>query len=92
MEQPSLDMQMYANVMVIKSQQEDIKDSVKGLEEAVDRHLLDASRLDAVESELRELREGRRDWVTWAMQTIGSIIITTLVVWIGGRLGVSVSW
>lgn len=92
MEQPNLDMQMFASVKVLQSQQEDMKSSIKALEEAVDRHLLDKSRLKDLEDTLAEMQDSRKDWVTWALQTVGSIVITTAIVLLGAKLGVNVSW
>lgn len=85
-------MQMYASIRVLESQQKEINRSIGSIEENFERHLLDASRLEALEQSMEEMDDRRRGWTSWFLQTVGSIVITTLIVYLGGKLGISVSW
>lgn len=70
---------LYAGIEVLKSQQTEIN-----------------RRLGLIEKKLEEEEdaadESRVSWKTWALQTVGQVLMVTALVAIGKAIGVEFSW
>jgi hypothetical protein len=70
---------LHAGVEVLKSQQSEIN-----------------RRLGLIEKKLQdddaEADESRVNWKTWALQTIGQVLVVTALVALGNTIGVDLKW
>lgn len=82
---------LYGAVKTIFERQSEINRRVASIEKSVDAKRADSTRVDELEAWREESTDTRRDWRTWLLQTVGTVVITALVMWGLSRLGVPVT-
>lgn len=97
-ERRTLMMEVYAGLQVINAKQTEINRRIGNIEKAIEALRSDQLRLAALEADVVDLKaaledagEVKRDWWTWGLQTAGSIVITSLLIWVGMKIGVPIT-
>lgn len=92
----SLELELYAGLKVVQEKQSEINRRIGNIERALEARGSEAHRIAKLEEDLAELRaeleegsDSRRDWWTWGLQTVGSIVLSSAVIALGAKLGVS---
>lgn len=92
----SLALELYAGLKVVQEKQSEINRRIGNIERSLDARTSEAHRIAQLEADLAELKaeleegsDSRRDWWTWGLQTIGSIILSSAVIAVGAKLGVT---
>lgn len=88
----TLELELYAGLKVVQSQQSEINRRIGVIERILEERIVDPTRVADLEAWRDETSDSRRDWVTWGMQTTGSVILTTVLVLLGGKLGIAMAW
>ncbi|MCC5780527.1 hypothetical protein H7H48_15810 [Nitratireductor sp. B36] len=71
--------ELHAGLAVVKSQQTEINRRLGKIEESL-------------EKADEEAEEKRDDWWAWVLQTIGQVILVTVLVTLGKAFGLELSW
>ena len=79
--------ELFAGLEVVKSQQSEINRRLGLIENKMDAQVSPEDLVD-IKAELEE----RKGWRTWLIQSVGYIVVATLAVAIGNKLGVTVAW
>lgn len=87
-ESAELDRHLFAGLEVLKSQQSEINRRLGILETRVEEALAVKDQLDGIETAMAD----RKGWRTWLLQTIGSVILITVLAALGSLFGVEVKW
>lgn len=90
-----LELELYAGLKVLQEKQSEINRRVGRMELSMESVASLGGRVGILESTCGELntwkdegKNSKRAWGSWAIQTIGSVVLTALTIWIGTRLGV----
>lgn len=70
---------LYAGIEVLKSQQAEINRRLGLIEKKL-------------EDDEAEADESRVNWKTWALQTVGQVVMVTALVALGNTIGVDLKW
>lgn len=79
--------ELFAGLEVVKSQQSEINRRLGIIETKMDAQVSQED-IEGIQAELEE----RKGWRTWLIQSVGYIVVATLAVTIGNKLGVTVAW
>ena len=79
--------QLYAGLEVLKSQQSEINRRI-GIVESHTGSLVSKEDIEDIRAALEE----RKGWRTWVIQSVGYIVVATILVAIGKTIGLEVAW
>lgn len=92
LEAHKLDLELYAGLKVVQSQQTEINRRIGDIERTLKEKMIDPERV----LELEQWREGssdqRRGAFLFVLQIVGQVVLVTALVWLGSKLGVDVKW
>ena len=81
-------MGIYGDLQVLKATQSEINRRVGVMEKSVKENLVDDDRVTAIEDKMDE----NKRWWSWLLQTVGGVLVVSIVVGIGNFFGIELSW
>jgi len=91
-----LELELYAGLKVLQEKQSEINRRLGIMERSIESLGSYGPRIAALEASSTELtqwrdegKDTRSQWRTWAFQLVGSILLTSLTIWLGAKLGVN---
>ncbi|TPJ33685.1 hypothetical protein FJ418_13735 [Mesorhizobium sp. B2-8-3] len=79
--------ELVAGLAVTQSQQTEINRRLGNIEKKLEDDLVSPERVASIETQLEE----RKSWLTWIFQTVGSVVVITILSLLGNKIGIPVT-